>query len=588
MAFAQSFKCAACRSQLHPNSQIDHVIPWSVSADNSWSNLQILCPNCHASKTATEAMKIREVKRLFVTNTAGPIHEERSVCWSCIKTIVRKTTPHSHTTESTIPDPPLPSARQILRSQEPPRPWSTISDPQAPRGLQAQPVSGPPRQLLVHSSVQEPLPAQPKAKCPAKVSPPMRFGSVVQKPHHEQTAFAGLGCERHITSLSCTLVGPDISEEIWRNFLTAECTHWFVRKRLEPLLDLRVYTAYLRLKRYRRSAKCVIDTIRERLLEDSIDMTQFDKVLRNNATALYKRWAKSTEAQEWVIVSDEPPRVGRPPRNRHSSDEERDLANKSRPTDGGLDESYEMVSEDDELIVADDTAASRSVPASCAAPDTNVAGPPVPCLRTGVADPPSGLLVTSPCSRSTMPSVVPAGALGVRSDGEVNLSGESVVGGSGARKRRLPTTRRGREEDAQSRREKRLRLLRETSFDYKHGRVTTCRAYCFSTTYDKVPAREHWEAFVKSLPIVNFAFRRNRDSGLVHGYFRLLYNIPVSSVPKRIASGLGIDSYVCGLTLYPLPDQDIGLSKYTNIAVDEPELAEWIYASKPPRLSGQR
>jgi hypothetical protein len=207
---------------------------------------------------------------------------------------------------------------------------------------------------------------------------------------------------------------------------------------------------------------------------------------------------------------------------------------------------------------------------------------------------PSRLLLTSPCSRSTMLRVVPAGALGVRSDGtvvyptEVVIAGDSAVGGSGALGRRQPTTRRGREEYAQSRREERLRLLRETSFDYKYGRVKSCRSYCFSTTYGKVPAREHWEAFVQSTPIVNFAFRHNRGSRLVYGYFRLEYNIPVSSVPKKIASGLGIDSYVCGLTVYPLPDPGIGLSKYTRIAVDEPELAEWIYASDPPPLSGQR
>lgn len=76
----QGGKCKNCRIDVGNIYDIDHIIPFSISEDNSISNLQLLCPNCHAQKTrGCERKKIKIFKSTF--NTKYP-H-----CWNCFKRV---------------------------------------------------------------------------------------------------------------------------------------------------------------------------------------------------------------------------------------------------------------------------------------------------------------------------------------------------------------------------------------------------------------------------------------------------------------------------------------------------------------------
>jgi len=79
LAHRQEFRCAACGDLLHWDSQIDHIVPWSLCHNDSDTNLQVLCPNCHADKTGNEASKIRRIRQ--VLNRCGA--ENVLVCWAC-------------------------------------------------------------------------------------------------------------------------------------------------------------------------------------------------------------------------------------------------------------------------------------------------------------------------------------------------------------------------------------------------------------------------------------------------------------------------------------------------------------------------
>ena len=46
---------ALCRMCGHPATQVDHIIPKARGGTDAESNLQPLCADCHAQKTATEA-----------------------------------------------------------------------------------------------------------------------------------------------------------------------------------------------------------------------------------------------------------------------------------------------------------------------------------------------------------------------------------------------------------------------------------------------------------------------------------------------------------------------------------------------------
>lgn len=86
IAASQSWKCASCHKILPPTYQIDHIIRWSICKSHDPSNLQALCPDCHAQKTAIETIK----SSLSSVSTYLPcpgcnafISTYFNMCWIC-------------------------------------------------------------------------------------------------------------------------------------------------------------------------------------------------------------------------------------------------------------------------------------------------------------------------------------------------------------------------------------------------------------------------------------------------------------------------------------------------------------------------
>lgn len=91
LALRQGYRCAGCRELLHPDSQADHIVPWSLCADDRDANIQLLCPNCHAAKSGAEAHRIRAARALLadlaarwrVCREGG----EGAICWACLERV---------------------------------------------------------------------------------------------------------------------------------------------------------------------------------------------------------------------------------------------------------------------------------------------------------------------------------------------------------------------------------------------------------------------------------------------------------------------------------------------------------------------
>jgi 5-methylcytosine-specific restriction protein A len=57
VASDQRWKCKMCQEMLTETYEIDHKIPLFKGGNNMKSNLQALCPNCHAKKSREEQEK---------------------------------------------------------------------------------------------------------------------------------------------------------------------------------------------------------------------------------------------------------------------------------------------------------------------------------------------------------------------------------------------------------------------------------------------------------------------------------------------------------------------------------------------------
>jgi len=77
----QNYKCNSCSVHLDVYD-IDHIIPYRIQQSHTFSNLQALCPTCHARKTR------KEMRELIVFNKCEKTLSYR-YCWSC-KNIVSK------------------------------------------------------------------------------------------------------------------------------------------------------------------------------------------------------------------------------------------------------------------------------------------------------------------------------------------------------------------------------------------------------------------------------------------------------------------------------------------------------------------
>jgi len=78
VAYKQSYKCAVCLILLPPSYQIDHIIPHSISGDDTIDNLTALCPTCHANKTQKEHSRI-----LYYKKKSAVV--EKKICYFCFE-----------------------------------------------------------------------------------------------------------------------------------------------------------------------------------------------------------------------------------------------------------------------------------------------------------------------------------------------------------------------------------------------------------------------------------------------------------------------------------------------------------------------
>ena len=54
VAARAAWRCAACGGVVNANYEVDHVVPLYLAGSNSLENLQVLCPDCHRTKTAAD------------------------------------------------------------------------------------------------------------------------------------------------------------------------------------------------------------------------------------------------------------------------------------------------------------------------------------------------------------------------------------------------------------------------------------------------------------------------------------------------------------------------------------------------------
>ena len=80
VAYLQQWTCNTCNILLPPTYQVDHVIPQAVLSDDSFDNLQALCPNCHSRKTQMEHMRIIRYKKKRALAKC-------QLCWFCLERV---------------------------------------------------------------------------------------------------------------------------------------------------------------------------------------------------------------------------------------------------------------------------------------------------------------------------------------------------------------------------------------------------------------------------------------------------------------------------------------------------------------------
>jgi len=80
VAHRQNYICCKCETILPPTYQTDHIIPHSISNDDSLENLQALCPNCHSVKTQRENIRIIKFKSLL-----SKCAENANLGWFCLE-----------------------------------------------------------------------------------------------------------------------------------------------------------------------------------------------------------------------------------------------------------------------------------------------------------------------------------------------------------------------------------------------------------------------------------------------------------------------------------------------------------------------
>lgn len=81
VAYLQKWCCNICNELLPNTYEVDHIVPHSINSDDSLTNLQALCPNCHSKKTLREQNRIYKFK-----NYCRKIEVDyENICWFCLE-----------------------------------------------------------------------------------------------------------------------------------------------------------------------------------------------------------------------------------------------------------------------------------------------------------------------------------------------------------------------------------------------------------------------------------------------------------------------------------------------------------------------
>lgn len=83
IAHKQLWQCSKCSILLPPTFQIDHITPISEGGNNMHVNLQAMCPNCHALKTADE--RVTQISSSCKVQRTELPHSVNVVCASHVE-----------------------------------------------------------------------------------------------------------------------------------------------------------------------------------------------------------------------------------------------------------------------------------------------------------------------------------------------------------------------------------------------------------------------------------------------------------------------------------------------------------------------
>ena len=95
IASKQSWTCRLCNELLQSTYQIDHIVPFSITHDDSDTNLQALCVSCHARKTQKEANRIPKFRKLSSIKS-------RTLCWFCLEELLDNVGEIRHSCSQTL------------------------------------------------------------------------------------------------------------------------------------------------------------------------------------------------------------------------------------------------------------------------------------------------------------------------------------------------------------------------------------------------------------------------------------------------------------------------------------------------------
>lgn len=76
IAYKSKYLCNSCQTLLPPTFEIDHIVEIRDGGKDEYSNLQALCPNCHAEKTRANTLKRNRVFKEHFSKKAARLEKD--------------------------------------------------------------------------------------------------------------------------------------------------------------------------------------------------------------------------------------------------------------------------------------------------------------------------------------------------------------------------------------------------------------------------------------------------------------------------------------------------------------------------------